>query len=102
MRATRLPQQQRSAVLCLHVWAVWTAEQKRPLELADSPACPHCNVPVQSLPHLLFKCMEFAAGRPEPRATLRGDQSLDQLLWPPGWARELDRANEALGCYLVA
>lgn len=101
VRAARLPRQQRSAVLCLRVGAVWTAERQHRLELSDSPACLHCRAPIQSLPHLLFECPKFAAGRPEMIAALRGVRPLDQLLWPPGCARERDRAHEALGCYLV-
>lgn len=102
MRASRLTRQLRSAVLRLRVGAVWTAERKHRLELTGSPACQHCRAPIQSLSHLLFECPEFAAGRPELLATLRGVRPLDQLLWPPGSARERDEVHEALGSYLNA
>lgn len=42
VRARRLPLQLHSAVLFLGVGAMWTAERKRCLGLASSPACLHC------------------------------------------------------------
>lgn len=102
VRASRLPRQLRSTVLRLRVGDVWTAERRHRLGLVASPVCTHCRAPVQSLPHVLYECPKFAAGRAELLAVLRGVRPLHELLWPPGGARERDKVLEALGTYLGA
>lgn len=100
VRDSRLSRQLRSAVLRLRVGDEWTAERKHRLGRLASPACPHCRAPVQSLPHVLYECPKFAAGRAELLGVLRGVRPLQELLWPPGSARERDLVLEALGAYL--